>query len=68
LLNVPQFVGIRIHIGNFSKDTEGCIMVGATNEKDGDDFIGDSKVAFDRLFEKMEEAEKREEEITIEIV
>lgn len=68
LIDVPQFTGIRIHIGNYSKDTDGCILVGADNKKEDDDFIGQSKVAFDKLFAKMEEAEERDEEITIEIV
>ncbi|ABB75175.1 DUF5675 family protein [Nitrosospira multiformis] len=53
LLNVPSFEGVRIHPGNISANTEGCILVGDTK---GVNFIGQSRVAFDRLFQKMKAA------------
>ena len=54
LLNVPNFEGVRIHSGNSNHDTEGCILVGRTRSQD---FIGQSRKAFDRLFKKMQKAE-----------
>jgi hypothetical protein len=53
LVDVPGFDGVRIHPGNTSADTEGCILVGQTS---GDDFIGSSKAAFDALYPKIEGA------------
>lgn len=53
--NVPGFSGVRIHSGNTAEDTEGCILVGLTK---GVDFIGNSRIAFDRVFLKIHSAEK----------
>ena len=55
LLNVPGFEGVRIHSGNTNHDTEGCILVGRTRS---DDFIGQSRKAFDSLFKKMNKAKE----------
>jgi hypothetical protein len=62
-LNVPNFEGVRIHPGNTAADTEGCILVGMTKEKE---FIGQSRVAFDRLFAMLKAASETEK-IFIEI-
>jgi len=53
LINVPNFEGVRIHSGNTNHDTDGCILVGTTRSKD---FIGNSRIAFQRLFKKMQSA------------
>lgn len=65
LLNVPNFQGIRIHTGNKTAETEGCILVGTMRTKDG--MVLNSKIAFDKLFEKMLIAFKNKTPITIEI-
>ena len=54
LENVPNFTGVRIHSGNTSANTEGCILVGTTWS--GKDFIGNSRVAFNKLFDKLKTA------------
>lgn len=68
LEDVPGFTGIRIHTGNKSADTEGCILVGSVNTSNTDDWIGGSVAAMKPLMSKLEDATKRGEEITIEIV
>jgi hypothetical protein len=50
VLAVPGFSGIRIHPGNYAKDTEGCILVGRIP---GVDYVGESKLAFDALFKQL---------------
>jgi hypothetical protein len=53
LLNVPNFEGVRIHSGNSNHDTEGCILVGKSRNKN---YIGQSRKAFEKLFKKMQDA------------
>lgn len=64
ILNVPNFSGIRIHTGNSSKDTEGCILVGAW-DSEKEDWVGSSKIAFDKLMTLLEEATNNKEKVTI---
>ena len=54
ILNVPNFTGVRIHAGNTSAHTEGCILVGTTWS--GKDFIVNSKAAYKKFFEKLKQA------------
>lgn len=68
VLNVPGFTGVRIHAGNSSKDTEGCIIVGSVNTKMDDDWVGGSVVALGRLMPKLNKAFKAKEPITLEVV
>ena len=62
-LNVPNFEGVRIHPGNTAADTEGCILVGETKDAE---FIGQSRLAFEGLFNKLKTASETEK-IFIEI-
>lgn len=64
LVNVPGFEGVRIHPGNTAADTDGCILVGMGRT---DDTITQSRVAFDELFQRLDQASKRGESLSIEI-
>lgn len=53
ILDVPDFTGVRIHSGNTSADTDGCILLGSTWA--GKDFIGNSKIAYKKFFDKLKQ-------------
>jgi hypothetical protein len=56
LLNVPGFEGVRIHSGNTDKDVAGCIAVGFKKDVD---FVGQSKLAFEAFFQRLEKGLKQ---------
>lgn len=64
ILNVPNFSGIRIHCGNSSADSSGCVLVG-TWDGEKEDWIRDSKIAFNKLMSLLQSAEDKKEIITI---
>lgn len=55
LINVPCFEGILIHIGNYPKDTEGCILVGK-NTKVG--AVLESAATFRELYALLQTAKE----------
>lgn len=65
LLDVPGFKGVRIHWGNWAKDTLGCLLVGL---KRLPDMVGASRPAYAALLKKLVPAFQRGEEVWINVV
>ena len=63
VLNVPDRDDIEMHVGNFPKDTKGCILVGASRGT-GPDAIWNSGSTFKAFFAILRDAKDRIE-ITI---
>lgn len=57
LREVPDFKWVYIHIGNFARDTSGCILVGMRR---GDDRIYQSTEAYKLIYPKIAAAIKDE--------
>lgn len=62
LFGVPFFQFIRIHPGNWPKDTEGCLLVGKVRMKDE---IESSTAAYKEVYRLIKDAWDRKEEIWI---
>lgn len=63
LMNVPSFAGIRIHAGNTSTDTEGCLLLGE-NKKVG--MVLNSRATINKFYPMIKEACSKGK-VTIEI-
>lgn len=58
--NVPGRTDIEFHVANWPSQLLGCIAVGTVHSQD---YVGNSKLAFDGLMEKT-----KEQELTLEVV
>ena len=63
LMNVPSFEGIRIHSGNSSTDTEGCLLLGE-NKKVG--MVLNSRATINKFYQLIKKACSKGK-VTIEI-
>ena len=64
VLDVPQFSGIRIHSGNTSADTEGCILLGNGRARD---YLLDSRSAVSKVFLAVERVLDAGGDVTLEV-
>lgn len=62
VLDVPCFEGIRIHVGNYAGDTEGCLLIGlGYSLTDKEWMVIQSQKAFDDFFPKLKKALEKDE-------
>lgn len=64
LMGVPGYEGIRIHVGNRAKDTEGCILCGRNTEVGT---VTNSRYWTNKVNAMIERACKNKEEVLITI-
>lgn len=68
ITGVSGFSGVRIHAGNTSHDTEGCILIGtAVGRVNGEEAVLNSKSAFSKFYKILEAAIDSGEEVTLEV-
>jgi len=67
VMNVPSFTDILIHIGNYERDTAGCLLVGMGATTYGDICIQTSRIAYKKLYTAVCHAAEQEM-LTIEYI
>lgn len=65
VLDVRGFSGVRIHPGNDSGDTEGCILVGTERRAD---WVANSRAAFDALYARLQAGWASGDQVVLEVV
>ena len=66
LLNVKGFAGVRMHVGNYPTDSEGCLLVGTGADLEKG-MITNSKVGFGALYKLMDAAYSKKDTIWLTI-
>lgn len=62
IYDVPCFEGVRIHAGNKSADTEGCLILGFSDAKEDTplteikDWVSTSKATCDKFYDRLIQA------------
>ncbi|MGH1436599.1 MAG: DUF5675 family protein [Lewinella sp.] len=66
--SVPNFTGIYIHVGNYEKNTDGCLLVADQAVNDPKDYSSvqyKSTQAYKRIYKRMQAALDSGEEINL---
>lgn len=64
LMDVPGFEGVRIHTGNTTADTEGCLLPGIERRFNG---VGQSRLAVIEIEKWLDAVERNNDECWIDI-
>lgn len=64
VMDVPDYEGVRIHWGNWAKNTEGCVLVGLNKDVD---VVYNSRKAFDQVYQVIENGLAKDGKVQITI-